>query len=68
MIGVEVKRDQEKHTSTLLQTAYIDHIVSKFNLADAKPLSMPLDLGAILSKSQCPLISQEFEEMKGVPY
>ena len=50
------------------QEAYINLVVRRFNLEDAKPLSTPIDANTHLLKDDCPTFAEEKQEMKGVPY
>ncbi|GBE86172.1 hypothetical protein SCP_0900490 [Sparassis crispa] len=68
ILGIEVRRDRAARTLSLSQRAYIDGLMARFNLEDAKPLSAPLEPGAILSIRQCPSTPREFEDMRNVPY
>jgi len=68
LLGVKVERDLEKRTISLSQHAYIDSILARFNFDDLKPVSMPMDRSAPLSKSQSPSKLNEIAKMKNVPY
>jgi hypothetical protein len=68
MLGIRLTRDRERRTGTLSQTAYIDHILDRFHLSDAKPTTIPLSSGLKLSRDQCPGSTEEQEKMKNVPY
>jgi hypothetical protein len=43
MIGIAIRRDLEARTISLSQSGYIDVIAARFNLANAKPLTVPMD-------------------------
>ncbi len=68
MLGIKVKRDRAAGTIHLSQRVYIDAILKRFNLADAKPLSMPMDVQARLTSEQAPASVAEFVTMRDVPY
>ncbi|THH13391.1 hypothetical protein EW146_g6815 [Bondarzewia mesenterica] len=68
LLGIEIRRDQKARTVALSQRAFIDTIVSRFNLENAKPLSTPLDPSFPLNKTQCPSTPRQYEEMRGVPF
>jgi transposase InsO family protein len=68
MLGMEVKRDRERRTGSIGQSAYINHICERFNLQDAKPLSTPMDPGEHLTKSQSPSTPKQIDDMRDVPY
>jgi hypothetical protein len=68
LLGIEIKRNLEARTISLSQRSYIQSIVDRYGLTDAKPLSMPLDPHALLSKDQCPSTTEEFAAMRDIPY
>jgi hypothetical protein len=59
-----VKRD----TISLSQTSYIDTILSRFSLDDAKPRTTPITPGTNLSKADAPSDDTEAAFMKKTPY
>ena len=68
MLGIEVKRDREAGTIHLSQRSYIDSILHRFNFADLKPLSTPMDVQAKLTSEQAPSTAAEFAAMRNIPY
>jgi len=68
MLGIEVKCNRVAGTIHLSQQAYIDTILKHFNLADAKPLSTPMDVQTRLMSEQAPASTAEFAAMCDVPY
>src|SRR6266481_2436669 len=68
LLGVEVKHDQQKHTMTLSQHAYIDTILTHFNLTNANPVSVLMEPGLQLSHEHSPSTAAEKAEMADVPY
>lgn len=68
LLSIEVTRDYENHTISLLQRRYIDSILERFNLTDAKPLSVPLDPHVMFSKSQCPSDPDDITRTKKIPF
>jgi len=68
MLGIEVKHDRVAGTIHLSQWAYIDAILKCFNLADAEPLSTPMDVQARLTSEQAPASIAKFATMRDVPY
>jgi hypothetical protein len=68
LLGIEVKRDRTRRTISFSQSSYIDKIIARFGLQDAKPLSTPLDPHHHLSISQSPSTPHQFEAMRNVPY
>ena len=44
-LGIAIKRNHEKHTISLSQTAFIDRLIDWFNLSDAHPTDTPMVQG-----------------------
>ena len=42
ILGMRINRDKAARTLMLSQVEYINKVVSKFNMKNAKPVSMPL--------------------------
>ena len=53
-LGFEVRRNRKDRTIAINQWSYIEAMVEKFGLTDAKPVYTPMEVGAQYSKSQCP--------------
>ncbi|TFY76086.1 hypothetical protein EWM64_g7925 [Hericium alpestre] len=68
LLGIEIQCDRGRRTLSMSQSAYIDTIISCFNLQDAKPLSTPLDSSFPLTNVQLPSMPQQFEDMHNVLY
>ncbi|KAK2070950.1 hypothetical protein P8C59_005410 [Phyllachora maydis] len=50
-LGVQIIRDRPNRRLWLNQSQYVEEAVSRFNLADSKPISIPLQPGLWLSRS-----------------
>jgi hypothetical protein len=68
LLGIEVKRNLEARTISLSQRSYIQSIIDRYGLTDAKPLSIPLDPHTLLTKEQSPTTTEEFAAMRDIPY
>jgi hypothetical protein len=68
LLGLKVEHDHTKHTIMLSQKVYVETILECFNLQDAKPTSIPMAAGAILSTDQSPSTHSEMQDMEKVPY
>ncbi|KAJ3474391.1 hypothetical protein NLI96_g12482 [Meripilus lineatus] len=68
LLGFEITRDRPARTIHLSQRAYLTDIISRFNLTDSYPLSIPIPPGTILSIEQSPQTAEEIQDMKMVPY
>ena len=45
MLGMRIERDCLNHTISILQEAFIDKLLTKFNLTDAMPSKVPMNPG-----------------------
>ena len=68
LLGLAITHDHAMHTHSLSQHAYIDTLLSCFNLKDCKLLAQPLNLHAQLFKNWCSGTIEEKMAMKAVPY
>ena len=68
LLGIKVTRDREVRTISLSQTSYIDTILSRFSLSDAKPIASPITPGASYSKADTPSDAAQAVRMKKTPY
>ena len=59
---------QSPQCISLSQLSYIDSILMRFNLADSKPFTTPMDSSIRFSKDQCPQTLEEAAKMSKVPY
>jgi hypothetical protein len=53
ILGMDIDRDIKRGKLWLTQTKYIERIVIRFNMKDAKPISLPLAAHFKLSHAQC---------------
>ena len=67
-LGFEIKWDQKAKTISINQSAYIQRVVEKFNLTNAKPVLTPIEPGTQFSVEQCPSSINQESKMKGIPY
>ena len=68
ILGIKVTRDRRKRMLSLSQASYIDTVLARFSMQNAKKGFLPFRHGVPLSKDQCPKTDQEKEEMRAVPY
>ena len=54
-LGFEIKRYRKAQTIFINQSTYLQSMAKKFHLADAKPVTTPMEPGIILSKEQASL-------------
>ena len=67
-LGFEIKRDRDTRTLAINQRVYIEGMVERFGMAQAKPVSMPMEPGVQFSVDHCPLSANQVARMHGVPY
>jgi hypothetical protein len=53
-LGFEIKRDRVAQTILINQRAYIEAMLNKFRLTNAKPVSTPMESGVHFTKDQGP--------------
>jgi hypothetical protein len=68
LLGIKIMRDREARTISLSQTTYIDTILERFSLADAKPYATPMVPGANYTRAQAPSDAAEAAYMEKIPY
>ena len=68
LLGIKITRSRQARTISLSQTSYIDAILSRFFLSDAKPVATPITPGTILSKADSPIDDTEMVRMSKTPY
>ena len=68
ILGMRIKRDTNSRTLLLSQDKYINKVLSRFNMQNAKVVSTPLGVHFRLSKEQSPKTEEERAYMAKVPY
>ncbi|CAH9124278.1 unnamed protein product [Cuscuta epithymum] len=68
ILGMSIVRDKMEGTLKLSQQKYIQKVLEKFRMTDAKPRSTPLGSQLKLSKQQSPKTDKDKDEMAKVPY
>jgi hypothetical protein len=68
ILGIIIKRDKKNHKLTLSQGEYIEKVLKRFRMQNAKPVSTPLDRHLKLTKEMCPKTQEEIKYMSRVPY
>ena len=66
ILGFAVERNREARTLSLSQVSYIDSIIRRFNLEDAKPVTTPMEPAVHLSATQSPQTAAEAAEMRDI--
>lgn len=68
ILGINIRRNRQKGKLTLIQEDYINKVLKKFSMEDAKITKQPITYQHQLSKAQCPIEPKDIDEMKDVPY
>ena len=68
VLGIRLFRDRKNKMIALSQASYIDKIIDKYAMQEAKKGSQPSIAGLTLSLDDCPKTSEEREHMSKVPY
>ena len=68
ILGMIIKRDIKNHKLTLSNAEYIEKVLERFIMKDAKPTSASLAIHFKISKEMCPKTQQDIEYMSKVPY
>uniref|UniRef100_A0A3Q7GYL8 Retrovirus-related Pol polyprotein from transposon TNT 1-94-like beta-barrel domain-containing protein n=1 Tax=Solanum lycopersicum TaxID=4081 RepID=A0A3Q7GYL8_SOLLC len=68
ILGMEIARDRKTGKLWLSQEKYIERVLERFNIKNAKPVNTPLAAHFKLSKRCCPTTKKEKESMSHIPY
>ena len=68
ILGMRITRDRKLKKLWLSQEKYVEQVLKRFNMGNAKPVSVPLASHFKLSKRMCPTSQEKAEEMIAVPY
>ena len=68
ILVMEIMRDREKYKLYLSQKKYIEKVLHRFNMQNAKPVSTPLAAHLQLSATLSPKTDDERDYMSRVPY
>ena len=68
VLGIKVQRDRRAGLLTMSQKKYVEEVLARFGMEEAKPVAIPMATTTVLSKAQCPQNEEEARSMAGVPY
>ena len=68
VLGMLLEHDRVAHTISLLQEAFIDLVLTRFQLTSVTPVSTLFPPNVQLSAANCPTSEDEVREMKTYPY
>ena len=66
--GFKIRQNRKEKSISINQQAYIKTMVEKFELTNAKRVTMPMDQNAQFSIQQCPSSLNQMACMKEIPY
>ena len=68
ILGMEIRKDQEARRLFLTQKKYLEKVLERFGMKEAKPVSTPLAAHFKLSAAQSPQSEEEESYMAQVPF
>jgi hypothetical protein len=68
ILGMRIIRDGKNHKLRLSEGEYIEKVLERFRMQNAKPVSTPLANHLKLTKEMCPKTQEEIEYMSKVHY
>ena len=68
ILGIKVLRNRGKKMLCLSQESYIETVLRRFSMQDAKKGFLPFRHGIQLSQEMCPKTASEIAEMRRIPY
>jgi len=68
ILGIKIYRDRSRRLIGLSQSTYIDKVLKRFNMHEAKKGFLPVSHGIHLSKTQGPSTPDEQRRMDKIPY
>jgi hypothetical protein len=68
ILGMRTTRDRKNRKLKLSQGEYIEKVLERFRMQNAKPVSTPLAIHFKITKEMCPKTQEDIEYMSKVPY
>jgi ATP-binding cassette subfamily B (MDR/TAP) protein 1 len=68
ILGMKIIRDRKSGLLFLNQHDYINKVLHRFNMSDAKKVTTPIIPHFKQSSTQCPITNEDIEYMSRVPY
>ena len=68
ILGITILRNKSNSIMKLYQAPYLQKVITRFSMENAKEVTVPLRGHFKLSADQCPSTEQEMEDMLSVPY
>ena len=68
ILGIKIYKHRSRRLIGLSQSTFLDKVLKKFKMDQAKKGFLPVLQGVKLSQTQCPTTTEDREKIKGVPY
>jgi len=68
VLGINIKREGQTGSMFLSQKKYVQELLKKFSMDNAKTVSTPLEPNMKITKEMCPKTNAEYSQMKNRPY
>ena len=68
ILGIKIYRDRSRRLIALSQSTYLDKVLKRFRMDQAKKGFLLMLQGKTLSKTKCPAMTDEREKMRVIPY
>ena len=68
ILGIKIYRDRSRRLIGLSQSTYIDKVLKRFRMENAKKGLLPMSHGTVLGKNQCPQSTDERVQMTTIPF
>ena len=68
ILGIRIYRDRSRRLTRFSQSTYLDKVLKKFKVDQAKKGFLLVLRGVKLSQTQCPTTAEDREKMKVIPY
>ena len=68
ILGIKIYRDRSRRLLGLSQSTYIDKVLKRYNMSEAKKWFLPVSHGIRLSETQSPSTSDERSRMSRNPH
>ena len=68
ILGMKILRDRVVRRLSLSHKGYIEKVIRRFNMQNAKPVTTPLAAHFKFSSTLCPQLNEEVDYMYRVPY
>ena len=68
ILGMDIFRDRKRRVLRLVQADYVSKVISRYQMTDARSVSIPLANHFKLSREQMPKTEEDKREMSRIPY